>query len=296
MLKFLSMDDSKHGKKDVLGVPISKIPEVTITGKSREVMYENMSSLPKFSELNGVHVPNELINKLKVKVARKVLDFIKPNMVVGIGTGTTINELIPLMTNIIDSIDGVASSSRETTTALKKFNIEPMPISAVRRIHLYIDGADQINPNFEMIKGGGGALTGEKILTRMAEYFICIVDTRKIVLDFSSPIPIEVIPMALSLVTNIIEEMGGRVTLRENYVTEYGNFIIDVGGLDTMNPADLEVKLNSIEGVVTNGLFTAVNRADMLLVSSPDGVLEYRRLNRSTNKLKENLSFMEEDS
>lgn len=280
---------------DIYGIPLNRIPQVSTTKSMRAAAYDKSDSLPKFSHLSGITVSPDQVKALKIQAARRVMNFFKPNMIVGIGTGTTINELIPLITRVIGDIDGIASSSTETTTALKRFGIEPLPVSAINRIHLYIDGADQINPSFEMIKGGGGALTGEKIISGMADDFIAIADTTKIVQEFSSPIPLEIIPLALPLVTKKIKEMGGNCYLRENYKTEYGNFIIDIRGLDSSHPPTLEEKLNNIEGVVTNGLFTGQHRANKLLIASPDGVLEYNRISEVDPLDGDTYSFKEED-
>ncbi|MDI9348152.1 MAG: ribose-5-phosphate isomerase RpiA [Methylacidiphilales bacterium] len=256
-------------------------PEINVINPNK-VSYENDATLPKLPHISGLTLnPNE-VNALKKLAAKKSLEYIKHNMVIGIGTGTTVNELIPLLTSVIHDIDGVVSSSAQTTEKLLQVGITPYPLHSISKIHLYIDGADQINHNFEMIKGGGGALTGEKILVAMAQKFICIVDTTKLVKEFSSPIPLEIIPMSLPLVNKKITELGGICYPREGYKTEYGNLIIDVRGLDTTNPKQLELYLNSIEGVVTNGLFTH-HPADIMLMGTKDGVLEYNRIKRNTS-------------
>ena len=245
--------------------------------RRQATLYQKKENLPDLAHITGATLDPTVVKELKILAAGKALDYIADNMVIGIGTGSTVNEMIPFLSDIADSIDGVVSSSSHTTTILKKHGITPYPIESVSKIHLYIDGADQINLNFEMIKGGGGALTGEKILAGMADRFICIADTTKLVQEFSSSLPIEVIPLAAPLVRSRLAAMGAKATVIPDYKTEYGNLIVMVRGLDYSNPLRLEERLNNIEGVVTNGIF-ATHAADTLLLGTKNGVFEYSKI------------------
>ena len=205
---------------------------------------------------------------------RQIEGHLDGKLVLGVGTGSTTNHFIDL---VIESGEGVAaaiSSSRETLNRLKRGGILATPLSEVSRIDIYVDGADEVAPDKALVKGGGAALTGEKILASASEEFICIVDETKLVAQLGQfPLPIEVIPMAAVTVANKIRELGGTCALRKDVKTDYGNLILDVHGLDLSDPDRMERQLNNIPGAVTNGIF-AMNRPDHVLFGSGAETME----------------------
>jgi ribose 5-phosphate isomerase A len=213
---------------------------------------------------------------MKKRAAEAALDFVEEDSVVGVGTGSTVNYFIAALVKIKARIEGAVSSSQETTQRLKAHGIPVLDLNAAGPLPLYVDGADEVNRQLQMIKGGGGALTGEKIVAAASEKFICIADQSKLVDVLGAyPLPIEVIPMARSHVGRELRRRGGQPVLRERYTTDYGNLILDVYNLQILEPTKLEVELNDIAGIVTTGLF-ALRPADVLLLGTPDGVRELR--------------------
>ena len=208
----------------------------------------------------------------KHKVAESVLDLIDNDEILGIGSGSTVNILIENLPKVKNKISRVVSSSLKSTELLKANGFEVVDLKSVGKLSKYIDGADEINKYLQMIKGGGGALTREKILAHNSSKFICIVDdSKKVSVLGAFPLPIEVIPIAQSAVALEVIKMGGRPVLRENFTTDNGNIIIDVHNFIIPEPLKLEKKINNIPGVVTNGIF-ALNHADLLLSASDRGV------------------------
>ncbi|MCK5662146.1 MAG: ribose-5-phosphate isomerase RpiA [Thiotrichaceae bacterium] len=212
----------------------------------------------------------------KRKAAEAALPYIKDVEILGVGTGSTVNHFIDCLAdfNLTNDIKGAVSSSIATTERLKKIGIPVMELSESGNLDVYVDGADEVNPLKELIKGGGGALTREKIIAGASEKFVCIVDESKLVSYMGKfPLPVEVIPMARSYVAREIVKLGGEPVLREGFTTDNGNIILDIHGMEIMEPVKLEEQLNAIVGVVTNGLF-AIRPADVLLVGTPNGVRE----------------------
>lgn len=208
----------------------------------------------------------------KQRVARAALEFIDDDMVVGVGTGSTVNCFIGELARIRHRIDGAVASSVATATLLRQANIPVVDLNGVRELPVYVDGADEATRHLQLIKGGGGALTREKITAAVSDRFICIVDDTKMVDVLGTfPLPVEVIPMARSYVAREIVKLGGQPLVRENFVTDNGNVILDVHNLSIVNPAELEQQLDGIVGVVTNGLF-ARRSADLLLVAGDQGI------------------------
>lgn len=215
-------------------------------------------------------------DQLKKCAAEAALDFIEENMVVGVGTGSTVNYFIDALARIKGKIEGAVSSSKLTTERLKSHHIPVLDLNAAGPLPLYVDGADEANRQLQLIKGGGGALTSEKIIAAASEKFICIADQSKLVDVLGTfPLPVEVIPMARSYVGRELLKRGGQPALRENFVTDHGNLILDVYNLSILEPAKREAELNNIAGIVTVGLF-ARRPADLLLLGTPEGVKELR--------------------
>ncbi len=209
---------------------------------------------------------------LKQKAAEAAVDYIKNDMIVGVGTGSTVHYFIEALDSVKGRIEGAVSSSKDSTDKLKALGIPVYDLNAVDEVSIYIDGADEINHDLHMIKGGGGALTGEKIIAEVSKQFICIADETKFVkLLGKFPLPIEVIPMARGYIAREIVKLGGDPVYRDGYVTDYGNIILDVHNLEILNPLEFEKKLNLISGVVTNGIF-ANRPADLLLLGTENGV------------------------
>ncbi len=209
---------------------------------------------------------------LKRKAAEAAIGQISHFAVLGIGTGSTVNHFIDLLADYKSDIEGTVSSSEASTSRLKHLGIPVMELSDAGSIETYIDGADEINHQLQMIKGGGGALTREKIIAGASKKFICIADDSKQVdLLGQFPLPIEVIPMARSFIAREIIKIGGQPQFRENFVTDNGNHILDIYNLEIIEPVELENRLNNIPGVVTTGLF-AMRKADIAVISSVSGV------------------------
>ncbi|GIU21933.1 ribose-5-phosphate isomerase RpiA [Shewanella schlegeliana] len=211
-------------------------------------------------------------DEMKKAAGWAALQYVEENSIVGVGTGSTVNHFIDALATMKFDIQGAVSSSEASTEKMKALGIPVFDLNSVDELSVYVDGADEINAHMDMIKGGGAALTREKIVAAVAEKFICIVDNTKqvdILGDF--PLPIEVIPMARSYVARQIVKLGGDPVYREGCVTDNGNIILDVYNMKIMNPKALEEQINGIVGVVTNGLF-AMRGADVLLVGTPDGV------------------------
>ena len=208
----------------------------------------------------------------KYEAAKSALNYIESGQVVGIGSGSTVNSLISQLDKIKSKIDGAISSSEYTTKLLKEKNIRILNLSEVGRIPLYIDGADESNSNRQLIKGGGGALTREKIAAYASDIFICMIDDSKFVKSLGNfPLPIEVIKMSQSLVAREMVKLGGRPVLRENFVTDNGNIILDIHNLQISEPLKLEQAINNIPGVVTNGIF-AMRPANKLIIANNNGI------------------------
>ena len=210
----------------------------------------------------------------KRNAAKAAIDYINNNAVIGVGTGSTVNFFIEELAKNKGHIDGVVSSSVATKNLLKEHNIPLIALNSVIELPIYVDGADEATKNKHLIKGGGGALTREKIVAAASKQFICIIDDTKLVpLLGNFPLPIEVIPMAQSYVAREITKLGGQPELRQDFITDNGNVILDIHNLKIENPSELENKLNQITGVVTNGLF-AKRPADVLIVASDNGVIK----------------------
>ena len=208
----------------------------------------------------------------KYEAAKSALNYIESGQVVGIGSGSTVNSLISQLDKVKSKIDGAISSSEYTTKLLKEKNIRILNLSEVGRIPLYIDGADESNSNRQLIKGGGGALTREKIVAYASDIFICMIDDSKFVKSLGNfPLPIEVIKMSQSLVAREMVKLGGRPVLRENFVTDNGNIILDIHNLQISEPLKLEQAINNMPGVVTNGIF-AMRPANKLIIANNNGI------------------------
>ena len=213
-------------------------------------------------------------NEKKLNVAKAAVKHIHNDCLLGMGTGSTVNFLIDLLPEIKNKISAVASSSVQTENLLKMNGFEVQALNQLGMLDLYIDGADEATKNLHLIKGGGGALTREKILAENAKKFICIADETKLVKRLGIfPLPIEVIPMARSFVSREIIKYHGKPVYRESFVTDNGNEIIDIHNLDIVDPIQLENDLNQIPGVVTVGIF-ARRKADVLLIAGEHGVDE----------------------
>ena len=204
----------------------------------------------------------------KNKVAEAALEYIENGQVVGIGSGSTVNCFIDMLDKVKSKIEAVVSSSELTTKLVESKNIKVIELREAGKIPIYIDGADESNKFKQLIKGGGGALTREKIVAHSSSKFICMIDDSKYVGMLGKfPLPIEVIKMAQSSIAMEMIKLGGRPVLRENFITDNGNIILDVHGLEINEPIKLEEFLNNIPGVVTNGLF-AIRSADNLLIAN----------------------------
>lgn len=212
---------------------------------------------------------------LKKLVGEYALKYINDDdMIVGVGTGTTVKYFIDALATIKHRVQGAVSSSEASTALLKSHGIKVYDLNSVGDLDIYIDGADEVDHNLNLTKGGGAALTREKIIAAAAKKFVCIADSSKYVGVLGQfPLPVEVIPMARSYVARQIVKLGGTPEWRENVVTDNGNWIIDVHNLQILNPIELEQKLNNIVGVVTNGLF-ALRGANELVLGKPDGQVE----------------------
>jgi ribose 5-phosphate isomerase A len=211
-------------------------------------------------------------DELKQAVARAAVQYEVADVVTGVGTGSTANFFIDELAAYRSRIRGAVASSERTAERLRRHGIPLFDVNDLESLPVYIDGADEVTERFAMIKGGGGALTREKIVAAVSRRFVCIADASKLVPVLGGfPLPVEVIPMARAHVARAIAELGGRPRLREGFVTDNGNVVLDVAGLSIADPVGLEERLNNIVGVVTNGLF-ARRGADVVLLGTPAGV------------------------
>lgn len=215
-------------------------------------------------------------DELKTQVAQAALQYITPNCTVGIGTGSTVNKLIDALASVKQHIHAAVSSSNASTQRLEVLGINVLPADAVEKLDVYIDGADEIDPNGYMIKGGGGALTREKIVAALSTQFICIADASKQVEVLGAfPLPIEIIPMAAAQISRQLKHMGGKAQLRMQdntpYLTDNGMHILDIHGLRIDNPLEFEHNINQIPGVITVGVF-AQHKAQVCLLGTTAGV------------------------
>jgi ribose 5-phosphate isomerase A len=212
----------------------------------------------------------------KREAAKAAMEFIEPGTTLGVGTGSTVNILIEMLPDIRDKIDRVVSSSKASTTLLEEHGFDVSTLNEVGGYDLYVDGADESNKRLQLIKGGGGALTREKVLASAARRFICIVDDTKLVGMLGSfPLPIEVLPMAQEMISRQMLKMRGQPIWREGFVTDNGNHILDIHNLQISNPLEMEARINRMPGVVTVGIF-AHRPADILLIGGDDDVREMR--------------------
>ena len=214
-------------------------------------------------------------DELKQAVAEAALAYVVEGKIVGVGTGSTARLFIEALATMKDRIAGAVASSEDTKRRLEGHGIKVFDLNDVTEIPVYIDGADEITPEMHMIKGGGGALTREKIVAAVARTFVCIADASKQVEVMGRfPLPVEVIPMAREYVARELSQLGGKPVLRAGFITDNGNQILDVHGLQITAPKALEERINQIVGVVTNGLF-ALRPADVLLLGTPQGVQRF---------------------
>jgi len=212
----------------------------------------------------------------KRNAAKASLEFIEPGVVLGVGTGSTVNELIELLPTVADRIDKVISSSRESTALLEQKGFEVSTLNEVGEVDVYIDGADEATKRLHLIKGGGGALTREKVIANAARRFVCIVDETKLVGMLGTfPLPLEVLPMAQAFVARKLVKLRTQPIWREGFVTDNGNHILDVHDMHINNPLEMVTRLNQIPGVITVGLF-AHRPADILLIADDSGIREMR--------------------
>ncbi len=208
----------------------------------------------------------------KRAVAEAALAHVQRGAVIGVGTGSTANFFIDMLGDLRNQIAGAVASSEATAQRLKTVGIEVLDLNSVNELPVYVDGADEINPDLHLIKGGGGALTREKVVAAVARQFVCIADESKCVDILGRfPLPVEVIPMARAHVARELVRLGGAPDLRIGFTTDNGNSILDVHGLEILNPIEMEREINQIAGVVTVGLF-ARRPADVALIGGPDGV------------------------
>ncbi|MBT82175.1 MAG: ribose 5-phosphate isomerase A [Alteromonadaceae bacterium] len=212
-------------------------------------------------------------NAKKKAVAEAAIKYVEPDTIVGVGTGSTVNFFIDALAEIKHKIVGAVSSSDASTEKLKALGIEVFSLNEVDSLSVYVDGADEVTEHKHMIKGGGAALTREKIVAAVAKTFVCIVDdTKQVPVLGKFPLPVEVIPMARSYVARELVKLGGDPVYREGVVTDNGNVILDVHNLNIINPREMEDAINSLAGVVTNGIF-ANRGADIVLVATGSGVI-----------------------
>ncbi len=216
-------------------------------------------------------------DELKLAVAKEAIKYVVEDAIVGVGSGSTANFFIDELAKIKHRIDGAVASSQKTADRLKSHGIRVVDLNSVSDLPVYIDGADEITEHLAMIKGGGGALTREKIVAAVATQFVCIADESKLVGTLGKfPLPVEVIPMARSHVARELVALGGQPALRQGFTTDNGNLILDVWNLNILKPMELEAEINNITGVVTNGLF-AMRGADVLLLGTAAGVKTSKR-------------------
>lgn len=216
-------------------------------------------------------------DQLKRQAAQAALKYVADARIIGVGTGSTVNHFIDLLAGLKGEIEGAVSSSHESTRRLEQLGIPVLELNHTGNLEVYVDGADEINPHLQLIKGGGGALTREKIIAGASRLFVCIADASKYVDVLGRfPLPVEVIPMARSYVARQMVKLGGSPVWRENFVTDNGNQILDVHNLSILNPIELEHQINAIPGVVTNGIF-ALRPADVALLASAEGIRTIQR-------------------
>jgi len=210
-------------------------------------------------------------DELKKAVAQAALKHVVEDKVVGVGSGSTVNFFIDALATIKGRIDGAVAASEASAQRLRGHGIRVFDLNSVNELPVYIDGADEVTEHLHMVKGGGGALTREKIVAAVADKFVCICDASKLVPVLGKfPLPVEVIPMARGYIGREIVRRGGAPELRQNFTTDNGNLIIDCHGLTILNPPQLEAELNNLAGLVTNGIF-ARRRADVLLLAQSSG-------------------------
>ena len=215
-------------------------------------------------------------DELKERVAREALKYVQ-DPVIGVGSGSTVFKFIEALASIKHQIDGAVAASETSAERLRKIGVRVLDLNSVNELPVYIDGADEVTEHLHMIKGGGGALTREKITAAVARRFVCICDGSKLVPVLGKfPLPIEVIPMARSYVAREIAKMGGHPRLREGFTTDNGNVVLDCHGMTLLDPPKIESELNQIAGVVTSGIF-ARRPADMLLLGEAAGVVTRKR-------------------
>ena len=216
-------------------------------------------------------------DRLKELVAREALKHVVEDAVIGVGSGSTVFKFIDALASMKGRIEGAVAASEASTERLKKHGIRVFDLNSVNELPVYIDGADEVTEHLHMIKGGGGALTREKITAAVAKKFVCICDASKLVPVLGKfPLPVEVIPMARSYVGREIVKMGGHPRLREGFTTDNGNLVLDCHGLTLLDPPRTESELNQLAGVVANGIF-ARRPADLLLLAEDSGVRIFKK-------------------
>lgn len=209
---------------------------------------------------------------LKKMVAKAALEYVKPGTVLGVGTGSTVDCFIDALAESGIQLKGAVSSSIRSEKKLREIGVPIVDMNEVESLSVYVDGADEVDPENRLIKGGGGANTREKIVADISDKFVCIADQSKLVDVLGKfPLPVEVLPMARNAIARKLTALGGTVRLREGFTTDNGNVILDVSGLQISNPVAMEQEINQWPGVVTNGLF-AIRKADVVLIANPDGV------------------------
>jgi ribose 5-phosphate isomerase A len=215
-------------------------------------------------------------NEQKRAAARAALDYVPSGRIIGVGTGSTANHFIAALADIRDRLEGAVASSEATAQALRALGIRVFDLNSLDALPVYVDGADEVTPQLAMVKGGGGALTREKIVAAVSAQFVCIADETKLVPRLGRfPLPVEVIPMARRYVAREIAKLGGKPVWREGFLTDNGNVILDVHGLDITDPVAVEAAFDRIVGIVTNGLFAA-RGADVLLLGTERGVETFK--------------------
>lgn len=211
-------------------------------------------------------------DEMKKAAALAAIEYVESGSIIGVGTGSTANHFIDALATIKGKLDGAVASSNATAERLKKHGIPVLDLNATGGLKLYVDGADEATRHLHLVKGGGGALTREKIVAAASEVFVCVADESKLVDVLGKfPLPVEVIPMARSYVAREIVKLGGEPVLRQGFTTDNGNIILDVHNLNIRNPVEIEERLNQIVGVVTNGLF-ARRPADILILGTAGGI------------------------
>ncbi|MDD5298383.1 MAG: ribose-5-phosphate isomerase RpiA [Rhodocyclaceae bacterium] len=211
-------------------------------------------------------------DELKQAAAKAAIQYLVDGAIIGVGTGSTVNFFIEELAKVKDRVAAAVSSSEASTQRMRAHGIRVLDLNEVDAMPVYVDGADEFDPGLAMIKGGGGALTREKIVAAVAGKFVCMADvTKRVPVLGKFPLPVEVIPMARAYVARELAKLGGTPKLREGFITDNGNVILDVHGMAITDPVAMEAKINGIVGVVTNGLFAA-RGADVVLLATPDGI------------------------